>query len=517
MQKQIILLVCIDYEAFAPCGVKCCFIVIYIKMNLKTTLISTVIILSSLTCAAQGVVSLDSCRTMALHNNKLLRTAEQNITGAGYAVKAAKAAYLPAFDLTAGYAYNQHRINLLGEDAKLPTMIFDPATQSYRYDILLNPVDGQPILNPETGAPIPSTVAVIPKSAMSYDVHNTFVGAITVMQPVYMGGAIRAMNDITRYAEQLARSSRNSAAQDVVYAVDETYWLVVSLKQKKRLAESFVQLIDTLKYNVNQMYEQGVATRSDCLQVEVKYNEACVALTKADNGLTLSRMALAQICGLPLDSHLILADEDFSDSKAIGNSSMTPIDATDMENVYAHRQDLQSMRTGIKILESTERLVKADMMPKIAVMAAYKVTNPNVIDGFEKRFGGGFNIGATLTMPLWHWGANSNKLKAAQSATIASRLQLEDACEKVNLQVQQARFRYEESFKTLDMTRVNLRSADENLENAQYGFSEGVLTTDDVIAAQTAWLKAHSENIDAQIDVQLCRVYLSKVLGTMNY
>lgn len=63
----------------------------------------------------------------------------------------------------------------------------------------------------------------------------------------------------------------------------------------------------------------------------------------------------------------------------------------------------------------------------------------------------------------------------------------------------------------------NLASADENLHNAQYGFKEGVLTSDDVTAAQTAWLQAHSEYIDAEIGLHLCRVYLSKVLGTMNY
>lgn len=486
-------------------------------MKLRLIIISAVAISAAACCKAETAVSLDSCRMMALHNNKLLRAAEENITGAGYAVKAAKAAYLPAFDLTAGYAYNQHKIALLGADAKLPTMIFDPISQSYKYDILLDPLDGKPILDPETGTPIPLSVAVIPKSAMTYDVHNVFAGAITVTQPVYMGGAIRAMNDITRYAEQLARTSRNSAAQDVVYAVDETYWLVVSLRQKRQLAESFVELVDTLKYNVGQMYEQGVATQSDCLKVEVKYNEARVALTKADNGLALSRMALAQICGLPVDTRLTLKDEGLDHTGADAHAFVATWDSTDMTDVYARRQDLASMRNGIKILESTEKLVKSDMLPKIAIVGAYKVTNPNTIDGFEKRFGGGFNIGATFTMPLWHWGGNYNKLKAAQSATIASKLQLEDAEEKVSLQVRQARFRYEESFKTLEMTRTNLRSADENLENAQYGFREGVLTTEDVIAAQTAWLQAHSENIDAQIDVQLCRVYLSKVLGMMDY
>lgn len=487
-------------------------------MKLYIAIIATVTLMCASGSRAQSVVTLDSCRAMALQNNKLLRAAEENITGAGYARKAAKAAYLPSFDLTAGYMWNQHKINLLGEDAKLPTMIFDPATQSYKYDLLIDPANGQPIVDPATGTPIPLTVAVIPKAAMSYDVHNVFAGAVTVTQPVYMGGAIRAMNDITKYAEDLARSSRNAATQDVVYAVDETYWLVVSLVQKRRLAEGYMLLCDSLRYSVNQMFDQGVATKSDCLRVEVKYNESRVALTKADNGLSLARMALAQICGLPIDTRMRLADEGLDNPGMPDNGeSLAASAGADMRDVYLRRQDLASMRNGIKLLESNEKLVRADLLPKIAVVGAYKVTNPNVIDGFEKRFGGGFNFGATLTMPIWHWGGNYNKLKAAQSATIASRLQYEDAEEKVGLQVQQARFKYQEAFKTLDMTESNLASADENLENATYGFKEGVITTDDVIAAQTAWLQAHSENIDAKIDLQLCRVYLSKVLGIMDY
>ena len=43
-----------------------------------------------------------------------------------------------------------------------------------------------------------------------------------------------------------------------------------------------------------------------------------------------------------------------------------------------------------------------------------------------------------------------------------------------------------------------------------------MVTSDDVMAAQTAWLKANSENIDAMIDVRLSNTYLSKVLGTMD-
>ncbi len=461
---------------------------------------------------AQGAVSLDSCRNMALRSNKVIKVADENIVGAGFTRKAAKAAYLPGVDFSATYMYNQHKIALLGADAKLPTMSFNPATMSYEYNILKDPATGMPVTDPKTGTPIPTEVAVIPKEAMSYDIHNVVAGVFTLTQPVYMGGAIRAMNEITKYAEQLAVSMRNSAVQDVIYSVDEAYWTVVSLAQKQRLAQSYCNLLDTLQYNVNEMYKEGVATKSDCLSVDVKCNEAAVTLTKVENGLSLARMALAQVCGQPISSQFTLEDEELK-----ARPEMPAAAEFDKQGIYSRRQDLTSMRHGIKILEEQEKLARAEMLPKLAVVAAWGFSNPNTIDGFEKRFGGGFHLGATLTVPIWHWGGNYNKLRAARSATRAQRLQLEDAESLVDLQVNQAKFKFDEARKTLDMTQANLAKADENLHNAEYGFKEGVLTTDDVTAAQTAWLQAHSEYIDAEIGIQLCRVYLSKVLGTMNY
>ncbi|MDE5874461.1 MAG: TolC family protein, partial [Muribaculaceae bacterium] len=345
---------------------------------------------AALSGAASASVSLDSCRNMAVRNNKTIRMAEENIRSAEYYRKAAQAAYLPGVDFTGTYMYNQHKIALLGEDAKLPTMSFDPATQKYNYNILKGP-DGTPIKDPATGSYIPTEVAVIPKEAMEYDIHNVFAGAITLTQPIYMGGQIRALNQIAGFGEKLAKASRNSLTQDVVYAVDEAYWLVVSLKEKKQLAESFVNLVDTLRYDVQAMLDEGVATRSDLLTVEVKLNEAKIALTKVDNGLTLSRMALAQLCGLPVNSQMQLQDEEL---KQAGNA--IPDRTPQMEDVYSRRQDLEMVRQGINMLQGREKLALSEMLPKIALVGAYSFSNPNTISGFENRFGGGFSVGAMV-------------------------------------------------------------------------------------------------------------------------
>lgn len=456
-------------------------------------------------------LSLDSCRALALRNNKQIKMADEAVKGAGFVKKSAFAAYLPGIDFTAGYMYNQHMIELLGEDAKLPTMKFNPATQKYEYNLVTMP-DGTPVKDPATGSYIPSEVAVIPKEAMSYDTHNLFAGAFTLTQPIYMGGQIRALNDIAKYGEEIAVSSRNVAVQDLLYSVDEAYWLVVSLREKQKLAEGFEVLVDSLYTSVKALHANGMATRSDILNVEVKLNEARIAYTKVSNGLSLSKMALQQLVGLPIGEPLTLTDEE-----AMETPRLEYLPDYNMADVYQRRQDLEALRQSINLMRGKEKLSLSAMLPKIAAIGTYAFSNPNVNHGFEKRFGGGFSVGAAVTIPLWHWGGNYHQYRAAKSATVAQQLLLEDMEEKVELQVRQASYRFQEAFKTLEMTRTNMIKADENLENARLAYREGVLTVDDVTAAQTAWLQAHSEEVDAEIGVRLCEVYLSKVLGLMPY
>lgn len=458
------------------------------------------------------VYSLDSCRRMALTNNKEMMVKAEKVRQAEYQKKEAFAAYLPAFDFAGGYTYNQKKISIFDSDQLLPTKSFNLETQSYEFNIVKNPYTGEPVLGPN-GQPIPSEVALIPKEAMEYDIHNVFFGAVTLTQPIYMGGKIVAMNKLAEINKEASVALQRNEAQNVIYAVDAAYWTVVSLKAKHELAKSYVNLLDTLNRNVGLMVEEGIATRSDQLSVQVKLNEAHVDLLKVENGLSLSRMALAQICGLPLNSQMSVADEGIGEIKPSAEIATT----YDMETVYSNRPDLHALELATNAAGQQKRVALSDMLPNVALIGAYSFSNPNMFDGFKKRFDGAFSVGVMVKIPLWHWGGKYNHYKAASTNETIMRLQLEDAKEKVNLQVSQAAFKAQESMKTYMMTEANLEKAQENLRNATYGFREGVMTTDNVMAAQTAWLKAHSENIDAMVDVQLCDVYLSKVLGTLNY
>ena len=456
------------------------------------------------------VYSLDSCRQMALANNKELMIKAERMRQAGYTRKEAFAAYLPAFDFTGGYTYNQKNISIFDSDQLLPVKNFNLQSQSYEFDIVKNPFTGEPVKGPD-GQYVPSQVALIPKEAMEFDIHNVFFGAVTLTQPIFMGGKIVALNKLAGINEQAQQQLHRSEEQNVIYAVDAAYWTVVSLKAKHELAKSYVNLLDTLDRNVQLMMEQGVATRSDLLSVDVKLNEANVDLLKVENGLSLSRMALAQICGLPVHTAITVQDEGTTEI----NTTAEIANSYDMEQVYANRPDLHALELASRAAEQQQRVAMSDMLPNVALIGSYSFSNPNMFDGFKNRFNGAFSVGVMVRIPIWHWGGNYNKYRAAKSEHTILELQVENAKEMIDLQVSQAAFKAQEAIKTYMATETNLDKAKENLRTATLGFREGVITADDVMAAQTAWLKAHSENIDAMIDVELCDVYLRKVLGTL--
>lgn len=459
----------------------------------------------------QGAVSLDSCRAMALRNNKQMLINATRIEGAEYQREVARAAYFPSIDFVGGYTYNQKELSIFDSDQMLPVKTFNPATGSYEFAIAKNPITGEPITSPD-GRPVPQEVALIPKEAMTYNTHNLFFGALTLTQPVYMGGKIKALNRITEYSTQMAEMQHQRDAEDIIYNVDVAYWQVVSLDAKERLAESYVSLLDTLSRNVKAMWREGVATRSDTLMVRVKLNQAQVDLSKVKDMLSLSRMALAQLCGLPIDSPLRLADENRQDIL-----SATPLlpQGYDLQQVYDRRNDMRQLELGAKMAQQQSKIEFASMLPNVALIGAYSFSNPNMFNGFKRKFDGNFSVGVMVTVPLWHSGGNYYKYKAAQTNETIMQLNIADAKDKIALQVRQASFKAQEAVKTYKMTLENLASAKENLRQAQIGFREGVMTIDNVMEAQTTWLKANSECLDAQIEVQLCNTYLLKVLGLL--
>lgn len=120
-----------------------------------------------------------------------------------------------------------------------------------------------------------------------------------------------------------------------------------------------------------------------------------------------------------------------------------------------------------------------------------------------------------LSVPIFHWNEGIYKVKAAKSEVNIARLQQTEVQEKIELQVNQSLFKNTEAQKRLALSEKNMEKAEENLRYADKGFKEGVVPVTNVMEAQTAWLSALSDRIDAQIDLKLAQTYLQKAMGTL--
>lgn len=460
---------------------------------------------------AQRILNLDSCRALALTNNKELRIGQEKINAAHYQRKAAFTNYLPKIDVMGTYMHTQKKISLLSDDQKQSISHIGTSTSAALKEMAANnPILSTllPALQPLEGGLNSMGQGLV--DALRTDTRNLYAGTATLTQPLFMGGKIIAYNKITKYAEQLARSQHATGMQEVILNTDQAYWQVISLTNKKKLAESFLKLVQKLDEDVDKMVAEGVATKADGLSVKVKVNEAEMTLTQVDNGLSLSKMLLCQLCGLPLDTDLQLADQDMENLALPATYTESNIDLA-----LANREELKSLELASKIYQQKVNVARSEFLPTVGLTANYLVSNPSLLNGFENKFRGMWGIGVVVKIPVFHWGEGIYKVKAAKAEANIARYQLEDVKEKVELQVTQSSYKVNEAAKKLAMAEKNMEKAEENLRYATLGFKEGVIPTSNVLEAQTAWLSAQSGKIDAQIDLKMSEIYLNKSMGTL--
>lgn len=476
---------------------------------------------------AQQLLSLDSCRAMAIRNNKQMGITQQKKVMAHYTTKAARTQYLPKLNVVGGYMFTSREISLLSKEQKTTLSNIGTALSgsigedissviaAMTRDGVFTPSQAEHIgavlgnMGTNVGGAI-NGVGQNVVNALHTDTRNMFMASAVVTQPIYMGGAISAANKMASISEQMVANDYEAKLQATLHGTDHAYWMVVSLKHKRKLADSYLKLVKKLSNDVHKMIDEGVATRADGLKVDVKVNEAEMTLTQADNGLSLAKMFLCQLCGLPLDSKITLADED---------RESLPIevvaDDIDINTVADNRPEVKLLENTVDLSRQATRLARASYLPQILLSGGYSATNPNLYNGFERKFSGAWNVGVVVRMPVWNWFEGVYKVRASKAATCIAQLEVGDVREKIELQVSQSRFKMSEANRRLVMATSNVDKANENLRCANLGFREGVIPSTGVMEAQTVWLQAQSQKIDAEIDVKLSQVDYKKALGTL--
>lgn len=511
--------------------------------QMKKLTIAALLLGLLLPASAQQTLSLQDCRDMALQQNKQLAISKLQMDVAKDVRSSAKTKYLPRVDAVAGYTHTNREFSLLNSSQKtalsnlgtnltgaLGTDLSSTLTNLVQQGILSQDMAQQlgALVGNSSGeiAQIGNNIGQSIRDAFRTNTKNIWAGTVQVTQPVYMGGAIRAANDMACIGESMAANGVELTRQNVLFSVDNAYWLAVSLKNKQQLAQEYLDLVKHLNSDVHKMINEGVATRSDGLKVDVAVNTAEVTLTQVENGVSLSKMALCQLIGQPLDANICLADEAVSTKAGEGGRLLSYLslsaekaDETAENGIMSAesnlRPELSLLQNMIDMSQQSTKLIRSLYLPHVMATGGVLVSNPNTFDGFQNKFGAVWNIGVLVQVPIWNWGESRYRLRASRNATVMAQLQLDDARNLIDLQVQQSQFKLSEAQKRAAASTVNMAAAEENLRCANIGFKEGVMTITDVMNAQTAWQTAKSQQIDAQIEVRMAQTALAKAQGRL--
>ena len=485
---------------------------------------------------AQTLLSLDSCRAMALRNNKQLGVAALKQEVAHNLKRSARTKYLPHVSAIGTYQWTSEELSLLNDHQKtslsnigttmaggMQGMASGLQTQLGQLGQMLGQM-GLPMeafqqmagqMQQQMGQTLTNTAGLLNTEgqkivdAFRTDTRNIFAGSVVVTQPLFLGGSLLALNKLADINEDMMENSADLRRQAVIYATDQAFWQVVSLEHKQRLAESYLDVVKKLDSDVQKMIVEGVATRSEGLSVSVKVNEAEMTLQKVNDGIVLAKMLLCKEIGLPINTEIEVA------GVSEGLSMKSEAAGLPLNVSQTLRPELRMLQNTVDMSRQATNILKAGNLPQVALMGGYAVSNPNVLNGFEKKFGGFWNVGLLVRVPIWNWGDVAYKVRASKSATAIASLELEEARDLIELQVNQSSFKVDEAQKRLAMAQKNIEKAEENLRVANLGFQEGVITPTTVMEAQTAWLQAQSQLIDAKIEVRLSHVDMQKALGTL--
>lgn len=454
--------------------------------------------------------TLQQCRELALSQSNSSKSQEETLLAAKYNRQAALAAMFPRITANASYTWNSRDAHLIANQMEFPfgtVTATEDGTPSFHWK---TESTNQTIkdIQTEAGQAIANGYQAI-YDKLTVDLTHVLVAHVGITQPIYVGGRLVQAYKIAKASENIAIIKSEAEHDDIIYNVDEAYWRVVSVSKKKELAEQYYALLCQLEKDVQAALEGGLVTQSDLLQVTTKRGDAEVKKLQAENGLTLSQMALAQICGLPLGTLFMLDESGLSET-------FLPMDSINTELAVNNRNELQIMQEAEKIAKSNAMLMAAGLQPNIVASAGYIYTNPNVDNGVSSNWDGKgfFSAGVVVNVPIAH-ADDILRYKAAKHAANAVVLRTEETRDLLTLQTTQANQKLTEAQQKIALARLTQNNAAEVLRMAQESFAAGLITASELMQAQTVWLAAAADLVDAEVEAKTTETQLRKYLGKL--
>ncbi len=426
-------------------------------------LLTTIILFIFSSLSAQ-TVTLDSCLALAKQNNAAMQNAQLEIQSAQQVKKQALTKYFPKVFAN---AVSFHALRPMVEFS------IEDIDNAHARDLLNT-------LYAEYGE------ALGLDKSLSFFHYGTVAG-VSAVQPVFVGGQIVNGNRLAQVGVEASQYKAEIVERDLLLQVEESYWLVVSLQEKRKTIQIAKELLDTLYSDVCGAVDAGLTTSNNILKVQLKQNELNSNSLKVENGIRLATMALCQLTGLHYSDTLLLADTlpaDFMEPSQYFQPT---------EQAVGNRSETKLLHLSVEAEQLKKKMTIGQTLPQIALGANYGYGNL-----FEKNSFNGF-LFATLQIPITDWWENSHKIKQQTIAQQVAENNCRDLTEKLQLQTQQLWNHLQESYAQLALATANVEMAQENLTLSQRNYQAGLIGLSELLEAQTLYQQSLDQQNDQKI------------------
>ena len=340
---------------------------------------------------------------------------------------------------------------------------------------------------------------------MNYKIGMVYMGGIQVEQPLYMGGKIRAAYKMSLLGKEMAQLSETLTASEVIVKTDQAYAQVIKAKEMKKVADKYNAVLVELKKNVESAYKHGLKPQNDVLKVQVKLNESELNIRKAGNALRLATMNLCHYIGKPLTSDIRTAD-NFPEVAQDIRLQISDISA---------RPEYAILNQQVAIAKQQVKLNRSELLPQIGVKGSYDYIHGLEINDQDLFNKGSFSVLLNVSVPLFHFGERTNKVRAAKAKLEQTRLEQENMNEQMLLELTQAANNLDEAQLESTIAERSLQQAEENMRVSRSQYDVGLETLSDHLEAQALWQQAYETHVDARFRLYLNYVAYLKATGTL--
>lgn len=459
------------------------------KTNLNTTMRSlglTVVVLFSLAVLpAKGQsteeFTLSEARFYALNNNASIRNAMLDVKIAQKKIWETTAIGLP--QITAKGQYQ----NIF----TVPMISFGPTFDPSGLPAGV-PLTKDDILNAySNGEPIPLGVK-----------ENTTLD-ITVSQLLFSGSYIVGLQASRVYA-QLSDQTLQKTKNDIIETITTTYCMILVGEESRRILTENLAVVEKTLYEIDEMYGQGFAEKTDADQLRVTANNLRNVMNSVDRNIQLGYNLMQVQTGLPDSVRIVLSD---SLPAVIAALNIEPLVAEQF--VLDNAPEYQLLGTAEKLAGLDYKREKWEFLPTLA--AAYvrnEKANAPAFDFSPKDV-----LAIQATLPIFTSGSRLAKLSQKKMALEQASINREFVGENLKLQANQSRFDLLSKNESYRNQKMSMELSREIYNRTLEKYRQGVASSLDLMNTQNQYLSALSAYYQSVFDVVQAKAKLEKILN----